>query len=169
MFAATSIFRVQMVMQRGGDSEKPDFRTFIAYRVARLQTRLNQQATHLLQKHGGATMTQWRIIVLLRSNDVETLSDMAELAAIDKGLLSRNIATLVKEGLVETVRDRADRRINRLRLTAKGEELHDRISPIMAWRQRRLTRDMTPDQISALQSALDLLEAAAADEKYSPG
>ena len=147
---------------------KPPFHSFIPFRVARLHASLNRQATHLLDLHGGVTLTQWRIIVMLHGDDVGTLSDMSEIASIDKGLLSRNVAALVDEGYVETVRDRDDRRINNLELTEKGRALHAEIYPIMTWRHERLTRDLTPEQIETIQELFDTLDAAAADESYRP-
>lgn len=150
------------------DDQAAAFRRFIPYRVARLQARLNRQATHLLGKHSGLTLTQWRIIVLLHHDNVSMLSEMAEFAGIDKGLLSRNLATLVDRKLVETVRDRSDRRIKRLQLTKSGAALHDRIFPIMLWRHQRLCRDLTDEQAAMVQDIFDILETAAVDENFVP-
>ena len=155
-------------MSEDEGGEAPEFQSFIPYRVARLHARLNRQANHLLEKHGGVTLTQWRIIVLLRQESVGTLSEMAETAAIDKGLLSRNVAALVDDGFVEMVRDRSDRRVNRLQLTTSGLELHDRVFPIMTWRHERLSRDLTTEQRTRVQELFDILDAAAEDENYVP-
>ncbi|MEL7463449.1 MAG: MarR family transcriptional regulator [Pseudomonadota bacterium] len=155
-------------MDGEGSEHQPAFQSFIAYRVAHLHARLNRQATHLLDKHGGVTLTQWRIIVLLESEGVATLSEMAEVAAIDKGLLSRNLSTLVQLGYVAMNRDRTDRRVNRLELTDKGRALHAEIYPIMTWRHERLTRDLSAEQMEMIQSLFDALDDAAADESYRP-
>ncbi|MEO1612322.1 MAG: MarR family winged helix-turn-helix transcriptional regulator [Pseudomonadota bacterium] len=155
-------------MDDGEAGYQPSFHSFIAYRVAHLHARLNRQATHLLDKHGGVTLTQWRIIVLLESEGVATLSDMAEIAVIDKGLLSRNLSALVDLGYVSMSRDRADRRVNRLELTDKGRALHARIYPIMTWRHERLTRDLSTEQVEMIQGLFDRLDEAAADESYRP-
>ncbi|MEL6794250.1 MAG: hypothetical protein AAFP78_12390, partial [Pseudomonadota bacterium] len=95
-------------------------------------------------------------------------SDMAEIAVIDKGLLSRNLSALVDLGYVSMSRDRADRRVNRLELTDKGRALHARIYPIMTWRHERLTRDLSTEQVEMIQGLFDRLDEAAADESYRP-
>ena len=156
-------------MDKPQGEDAPEFQSFIPYRISRLHGRLNRQATHLLERHGGVTLTQWRIIVLLRNEDVATLSEISEISAIDKGLVSRNLSALVEQGYVQAFRDRSDRRVNRLRLTQKGMELHERIYPIMKWRHTRLTRDLTPQQAEMIQELFDTLDLAATDESYTPG
>ena len=145
-----------------------EFTSFIPYRITRLNARLNRQAATLLERYGDVTLTQWRIILLLKHEGVDTLSEISDISGIDKGLLSRNLTGLIDDGLVEMARDEADRRVNRLHLTASGEALHERIQPIMTWRQQRLMRDLTPEQAEAIIAVFDVLDRAAEDLSFSP-
>ena len=155
-------------MNQKNDNDSFEFTRFIPYRITRLNARLNRQAATLLERYGAVTLTQWRIILLLKHEGVDTLSEISEISGIDKGLLSRNLTGLIDEGLVVLTRDEIDRRINRLNLTGKGEALHDRIQPIMTWRQERLMRDLTHEQAEAIISAFDVLDRAAEDLSFQP-
>lgn len=155
-------------MQKPLESSGFEFRKFFPYRITRLNARLNRQAATLLERVGSVTLTQWRIILLLKHEGIDTLSEISDISGIDKGLLSRNLTGLVDEGLVKVASDPVDRRINRLALTAEGEKLHQRVEPIMTWRQERMMRELTPEQLEAVFAAFDVLDRAAEDLSFRP-
>lgn len=155
-------------MARNNTKTEFEFTSFIPYRVTRLNARLNRQAATLLERYGAVTLTQWRIILLLRHEGIDTLSEISDVSGIDKGLLSRNLSGLTEAGLIEIESDAVDRRIKRLKLTEEGERVHERIQPIMTWRQERLMRDLTPEQADAIISAFDVLDRAAEDLSFEP-
>lgn len=82
-------------------------------------------------------------------------------AALDKGMLSRNIKLLVADGLVMTEGDDADQRAQTLALTQKGRQLVDRMLPVMRKRQKFLRGELDEGELAVLFRALDKLELAA--------
>ena len=139
------------------------FEHFVTFQVARAHQAMNIQAARLLEENAGLTLTQWRIVLTIGDGAVDTLSRVAEITLIDKGLLSRNLSTLIKRGLALSTPDPADRRINRISLSDRGRALHDKMLPIMTDRQKRLKRDLSPEEIRLLSQVMPKLERAAQD------
>lgn len=142
-------------------------RGFLAYRVERVHARLTWQATKILAAHCGLTLRQWWIIADMMAEAPRTSTELARIADIDKGLLSRNLKALSEAGLVTLERDYEDRRQQIISLTDKGRDMHADTIPVMRARNEALTRDMTEGEIKLLLDLLDKVEAAAADTNFS--
>lgn len=134
---------------------------FLTYRLSRVQAKLNAQASALLQRHAGLTLSQWRILALVGAAGQTRLSDLARSAALDKGLLSRNLKTMIAEGLVAAQQDDVDQRVQHLTLTARGRALFERTLPRMRARQTHLRAALTETERVVLETALEKLERAA--------
>ena len=134
---------------------------FLTYRLSRVQAKLNAQANALLQEHSGLTLSKWRILALVGAAGQTRLSELARIAALDKGLLSRNLKVMIGEGLVAAKQDDIDHRVQRLSLTVKGQELFDLTLPKMQQRQSKLREPLDARELASLYSALDKLEIAA--------
>ncbi|MEZ5676805.1 MAG: helix-turn-helix domain-containing protein [Thalassovita sp.] len=74
---------------------------FLTYRLSRVQAKLNAQAARMLRETSGVTLTQWRIIAVVGTSGQTRLSEIARATALDKGLLSRNLATLIDEKIIQ--------------------------------------------------------------------
>jgi DNA-binding MarR family transcriptional regulator len=136
-------------------------RMFLTYRLSRVQAKLNAQANAILQDHSGLTLSQWRIVALVGAAGQTRLSDLAREAALDKGLLSRNLKALVADGLVASKQDDIDLRVQHLSLTDRGRAVFDHTLPKMRARQRHLRASLTQSELDSLYSALDRLEISA--------
>lgn len=134
---------------------------FLTYRLSRVQAKLNAQANALLQQHSGLTLSKWRILALIGAAGQTRLSELARIAALDKGLLSRNLKIMIEEGLVAAKQDDIDHRVQHLCLTVKGQELFDLTLPRMRQRQSKLREQLDARELDTLYSALDKLEIAA--------
>ncbi|MGB0411529.1 MAG: MarR family winged helix-turn-helix transcriptional regulator [Pikeienuella sp.] len=141
-------------------------RGFLAYRVERVHSRLTAQATKILARECGLTPRQWWIIADMMAERPRTSTDLARIAEIDKGLLSRNLKALADKGLVTLERDLNDRRQQIISLTEQGREIHAETIPVMKARNDALTRDMSEGEIKLLLDLLDKVEAAAGDTSF---
>ena len=133
---------------------------FLTYRLSRVQAKLNAQANALLQSQSGLTLSKWRILALIGATGQTRLSELARIAALDKGLLSRNLKIMVGDGLVAAKQDDIDHRVQHLSLTPAGQRLFDNTLPKMRQRQARLRDALSPTELEAIYSALDKLEVA---------
>lgn len=136
-------------------------RGFLAYRIERVHVRLTAQATKILAEHCGLTLRQWWIIADMMSEQPRTSTDLARIAEIDKGLLSRNLKALAEQGIVKLERDYEDRRQQIISLTEKGRQIHQDTGPVMNARNEALTRDLSEDEITQLLGLLEKVEASA--------
>ncbi|MEM9629570.1 MAG: MarR family transcriptional regulator [Pseudomonadota bacterium] len=134
---------------------------FLTYRLSRVQAKLNAQASALLRKRAGLTISQWRILALVGAAGQTRLSELSRIAALDKGLLSRNLKTLVADGLVRSKQDDIDHRVQHLSLSDSGQALFETTLPRMRERQRHLRSSMTANELDVLNRVLDKLEIAA--------
>lgn len=145
---------------REQESDLP-LQQFLTYRFSRVQAKLNAQATRLLRAQAGITLIQWRIIALIGAAGRSRSSELSRHAALDKGLLSRNLKTLIADGLVTACDDDTDNRAQNLALSPRGRQLYDATLPVMRARQRALRGALDPRELACLYSALDKLEIAA--------
>ena len=134
---------------------------FLTYRMARVQTKLNGQATRLLQRVSGLSLTQWRIIALVGSQPGARSTDLTRDAAFDKGMFSRKLKTLVAAGHIISETDPTDHRVHLLRLSPTGQEIFENTLPRMRERQRMLHDVLSDEEASNFLAALEKLEAAA--------
>ena len=87
---------------------------------------LRQAARHVTQIYdrflasSGLRATQYSILARLKRNGSMTINALAAELGMDRTTLGRNIRPLRRDGLIEVVRGRSDRRSKELRLTRDG-------------------------------------------------
>jgi len=123
---------------------------FLTYRLSRVQARMNAQGARILQNAAGLSLIQWRIITLVAGHDGATSTELTAVSAIDKGLFSRKLKTLVLDGIIQAKVNPADNRVQHLFLTDKGREIHARVLPIMMRRQEVLREGLGPEKADQL-------------------
>lgn len=99
----------------------------------------------------GMTRTQWRVMANLGKFGDMTAADICRISHIEKTKVSRAVAGLEAEGLLQRQTDPVDRRAERLSLTAAGRAVFAQLGG----------RALAYDQ--ALRAALGAAEAAALD------
>jgi DNA-binding MarR family transcriptional regulator len=134
---------------------------YLTFRLSRVQAKLNAQGARVLMDAAGLTLAQWRVVALVGAAGKTRLSDLARITALDKGLLSRNVKNLVKQGLITSTPDSFDHRVQHLTLSEQGREIFDRALPVTRRRQNHLRAGLTPEEIDAFRKVLDKLEIAA--------
>lgn len=143
------------------DADTLPLHQFLTYRLSRVQAKLNAQATRILREASGITLTQWRIIALVGAAGQTRLSQLAREAALDKGLLSRNLKGLIEDGVITTRPDENDHRAQVLSLSPKGIAIFGRTLPVSRERQRKLRAGLTEEELRIFRRVLDKLEIAA--------
>ena len=139
--------------------EKPS--SFVTYRLAKLQSRLNAQGTAILKEKSGLSLVEWRVIQVIRMFEKPSLSQIAEHVQMDKGQLSRKVKGMIEKGLLNSRRNDDDKRIQKLELTEKAIEINEHLLPVMERRQQHLLADVTPDELEMFYRIITKIEAAA--------
>ena len=98
---------------------------------------------------------QYMYLIHLYKNDGLSQEELTEILNIDKGTTAKSIKKLETEGFVMRVKDKNDKRINRVYLTPKDLEIKDEfLSSINAW-ENTLTSNLS---YAEKEQALTLLK-----------
>lgn len=126
--------------------------------VGRLSRRMRQESAL------GHSLTQIGILVTLDRQGPTTLGDLAQAERVAPPTITKAVANLVAEGLVEKIADPDDGRVHRARLTPAGRgDLAVMRREREAWLITRLST-LDPTDVDQLVAVLPLLEALSADE-----
>jgi homoprotocatechuate degradation regulator HpaR len=112
-------------------------------------------------KNHGVTEQQWRALRALDELGELTASGLARECALLAPSMTRIIRRLVGEGLVLATRSRDDQRELRLRISAKGKRLVDRIGPEIEQAYAAIRDRMQPEHLNALYRELKRFTARA--------
>ena len=126
--------------------------------IGRLSRRLRPTPTAVA---AGLTPTRISVLLTVVREDSIRLSDLAASEAINPTQLSRTIAQLVQDGLVERSADEGDRRAAWVRPTAAGKRLAERIRRERTDALNLALEGLTASERERIVSALGALEELA--------
>ncbi|NUP49979.1 MAG: MarR family transcriptional regulator [Catenulispora sp.] len=134
-------------------------------RISRLSRLLDKELKDFFAGHG---LEFWEFDVLAtlrRSGAPYELSAGALLktAMVTSGAITNRVDRLEAKGLLERVRDPADRRGVRIRLTGAGIELIDRLLPLHLANEERVLAVLSRDDREALAGLLRVLAVGLGD------
>ena len=91
-------------------------------------------------------MMQFVILNMCSRGEANTVSGIARLLPFDAPAISRAADTLVRRGLMERRRSRADRRVVMLHLTEEGRELSATLAELALEAENRVTAGITASE-----------------------
>lgn len=106
---------------------------------------------------------QWSVLKRLRIKDGQPQNDLAFITHRDKTSMTRLVNTMESKDLVVRKTDMADRRINRIFLTAHGKEVIDKVTPIMYKLIPAVQESLTEQETEQLIQTLQKIKAKIAD------
>lgn len=136
---------------------------FVPYRLSVLTNTVSRALARVYQERFGLSIPQWRVMAALGRFPGLSANEVAEQAAMDKVTVSRAVAGMMADGVVEREPDSADRRRASLRLTQRGLSIYGEIVPVAQAYERELLDALTPDE----QAALDRLMSKLTDRSRS--
>lgn len=107
----------------------------------------------------GLRVPEWRALAALYARQRCTMSELAELATIDRTTLTRTIDRMAEAGWLSRRADESDLRITRLELTAAGRRMFERIWPDVERLNALALAGLSPSQIEALRKILGQMRA----------
>jgi DNA-binding MarR family transcriptional regulator len=102
----------------------------------------------------GLRVPEWRALAALYSRRKCTMSELAELASIDRTTLTRTIDRMQDAGWLSRTADGEDMRVTRLALTASGERLFARVWPTVERLNDAAVAGLPPTLVERLRGAL---------------
>jgi len=107
----------------------------------------------------GLRVPEWRALAALYARHKCTMSDLAELATIDRTTLTRTIDRMEEAGWLTRLEDADDMRVTRLALTAAGRKMFERIWPTVERLNELATAGLAKADIQLLQKILGRMRA----------
>ncbi|SOE18415.1 DNA-binding MarR family transcriptional regulator [Hoeflea halophila] len=123
-----------------------------AYAASRLQ------AQRLLQRAGGLSVLEWRVLWDLCEAGPMTIRDLAEIQRTDHSQLSRALPAMQRKQFVTMTRDSSDGRQIVVEITDTGRRAYETTAPTMKLRRDALRAEFSPEEIATFISLLDRLE-----------
>ena len=116
----------------------------------------------------GLRVPEWRALAALYGREKCTMSELAELATIDRTTLTRTIDRMEEAGWLARVADAADMRVTRLELSTAGRRMFERIWPEVEKLNALALEGVSKAEIRDLQRILERMHANL-DEYVSEG
>ena len=107
----------------------------------------------------GLRVPEWRALAALYARRNSTMSELAELATIDRTTLTRTIDRMEGAGWLARVADAADMRVTRLELSAAGRRMFERIWPDVERLNALALDGLSNAQIESLKKILARMHA----------
>ncbi|KPF76430.1 hypothetical protein IP88_06580 [alpha proteobacterium AAP81b] len=105
----------------------------------------------------GMTSAQWRTVAVVAAAQGSTQRHIARLLGVGDVTAGRMIDRLCEDGVLERRPDPADRRANRIHLTAKAEPLLEQLHLLAAKEEARAFAGLDDDAKAALHGHLDII------------
>jgi len=107
----------------------------------RMVTRAVTQVYDEALRPSGLRVTQFSVLMALRRLGQANLRQLEDALALDQTSLTRGLALLERDGLIERV-PHPDRRVKALRLTARGDKALEAARPLWARTQQKVLREL---------------------------
>jgi MarR family transcriptional regulator for hemolysin len=139
----------------------------IGLRLARTARTVSAAFERAMSEAGGSAST-WQVLLLVRSRQWGTQSQMAEAMGITGATLTHHLNALEGKGLVRRWREKGDRRSQLVELTPEGEALFGRLREAALAHDQRLRSHLDEEEAGRLAGLLDKLAAGVSDQPASP-
>ncbi len=137
-----------------------DLHEFFPYRLSVLQQRVSAAIAQHYHDEFDLSRIEWRVIATLAMFDGISARDVCEFTHMAKMQVSRALARLTKNGLVEQKTNADDHRASDLSLTAAGRKVYRRIVPRVRARENEILAQLEPEEQDQLFHIMRKLETA---------
>lgn len=110
-------------------------------------------------RESGLRVPEWRVLAALYARQKCTMSDLADLATIDRTTLTRTVDRMEGAGWLSRLADSDDLRVTRLALTAAGRRLFEKIWPTVARLNELALAGISKTDVQLLHKVLEQMRA----------
>lgn len=134
---------------------------FFPYRLAALAEAVSRSIAQVYVERFDLTRDEWRVLAALAERGTMKTVDLIAHTNLEKMPVSRAMARLQDNGLVDRRQDPEDRRNHVSRLLPRGQALVRKITPMVKAREEFLLGALEPSEQALLNSAFDKVLARA--------
>ncbi|ASJ74192.1 MarR family winged helix-turn-helix transcriptional regulator [Granulosicoccus antarcticus] len=131
---------------------------FVPFRLNRLAAEVSTKLAEVYADRFGIDIVEWRILVTLAAHEACTAQYIVNCTRTHKSRVSRGVSRMIEVQLIARTEAKGDRRMARLRLTAKGRTLHKKLIPLVLEQERKIMQCLNGDEYSAFVNAMNKLE-----------
>jgi MarR family transcriptional regulator for hemolysin len=136
--------------------DRPPVLPPIGLRLAQT-ARVVGQAFERAMAEAGGSASAWQVLLIVRSRQWGTQSEMAVAMGITGATLTHHLTTMEQQGLVRRWRESTNRRVQRVELTDAGVALFDRLRGVALAHDERLRSRLSDEEAEQLAELLDRL------------
>jgi DNA-binding MarR family transcriptional regulator len=151
--------------QQAADPAADGFRLeeFLPYQLSVAANRVSRLFARRYSEAFGLSIPEWRVIAVVGRFGTLSPSAIGDATAMDKVKVSRAAGSLVARGLLKQAPDPRDGRGRLLRLTRKGDAVHQGVVPLARELEASLSQGLNRTEWAALEKALTRLSAHVLD------
>jgi DNA-binding MarR family transcriptional regulator len=120
-----------------------DFAYYVPFGLTAISNKIARSASRVYLKLYHVGINEWRIVANLRVRPGITANLICQTSGLDKAAVSRSLRLLENHGYIAADKEVADTRGRSLRLTAKGDALHDELIVVALAREEELLHGFT--------------------------
>jgi DNA-binding MarR family transcriptional regulator len=144
--------------------------TRLTFKFTVLQRLLDRQLARILAPHG-VSVTAYRVMAIIAAFGETSAAELGRMGGLDKGLVSRCVADLTAQGLLEVRADPQNARRKILGLTGAGRDHLAELELAVSARNDAIHALFEPAELERLHAYLDRITDHAArdlDERAEP-
>ena len=135
--------------------------SFLPYRLSLLSNAISSAIAAVYGDKFAISMPEWRIMMILAEYPDVSADEVCRRTKIEKSVVSRAAARLLKRHFINRDIDENDRRRSILRLSETGLSVYDEVMPIARDYEAKLLADLTAEEMETFNAMIDkLLEKA---------
>lgn len=134
---------------------------FLPYRLAVAAETVSRALAAVYNARFDLTRDEWRVLAWLAEDRAVTATELGVRSTLDKMQVSRALARMERDGLVERTPDPEDRRNLLVRLKAPGRALYKKVVPMAQAREAFLLDALDAGEREVFDRALAKLQARA--------
>ena len=105
---------------------------FWAYQVVVLADQISRHTMDVVRTEANLNQSQWRVLAAVADKPGRSAAEVTSVTPMDKTIVSRAVASLIKDGLIKRTPSAQDKRIAALEMTALGAQRYALISKKLA-------------------------------------
>ena len=140
--------------------------SFLPYRLSLLSNAVSGAIAGIYGDKFAISMPEWRIMMILAEYPGISADEVCRRTKIEKSVVSRAVARLIKRHLINRDMDEKDRRRSILRLSETGLSVYDEVMPIARDYEAKLLADLTAEELETFNAMIDKLMAKATRIEY---
>ena len=135
--------------------------SFLPYRLSLLSNAVSGAIAAVYGDKFAISMPEWRIMMILAEYPDVSADEVCRRTKIEKSVVSRAVARLLKRHFINREIDEDDRRRSILRLSETGLSVYDEVMPIARDYEAKLLSGLTTEEMETFNAMIDkLLEKA---------